>query len=57
MPLLHVAEVINVMVLHNKDKNYNGKNAVSWHCSSNSCTKGEGEIVGQSSATTIGIHQ
>ncbi len=57
MTLLHVAKVINVMVLHNNNMSYNGKNVVSWHCNSNSCTKGEGAIVRQSSATAIAIHQ
>ncbi len=51
----HVAEVINVMVLHNNNRSYSGKNDVSWHCSSNSCTKGEGAIVGQSTITAIAI--
>jgi uncharacterized Fe-S cluster protein YjdI len=54
---LHIAEVINIMVLHNNNKSYSGKNVVSWHCNSNICTKGERAIVGQSSATTIAICQ
>ncbi len=54
---VHIAEVINIMALHNNNMNYSGKNVVSWHCSSNSCTKGKGVIVGQSSATAIANRQ